>query len=196
MEGLYKIYLTGIPLGASPDALTAAAPGPALFDHQSGSHVQAALYAANPAGSYFPHNPNHLQYPVRQERRPPSGPKGQNPYRCLNTNNFVSSPPPPPYQLMHHNEERGAVAEHRSLGRYVCICGEALGRRADLARHLESSRKHNKDPRGPACPVGRCSHTSKFTRADNFKVHYMKQHGASSDEADAYIREWRNRGMP
>lgn len=178
--------------------MTAAAPCPALFDHQSGSYVQAAVYATNPVGSYFPHNPNYLQYPVRQERRPPSSPEGQNPYRYLNTSNFVSSPPPPSplYQLTHHNEERGTVAEHRGLGRYVCICGEAFRRSADLARHQESSRKHNKDPRGPACPVGRCSHPSKFTRADNFKVHYMKQHGASSDEADAYIREWRNRGMP
>jgi len=88
------------------------------------------------------------------------------------------------------------VADHRSPGRYVCICEKTFGRWADLNRHLESSKRHNKDPRGPACPVDSCSHLSKFTRADNFKAHYIKQHGASSDEADAYIREWKDLGMP
>ena len=88
------------------------------------------------------------------------------------------------------------MADHWSMGRYVCVCEKAFKRWGDLKRHLESSRGHNKDPRGPACPVSRCRHPGKFTRTDNFKAHYMKQHGASSDEADAYIQEWKNRGMP
>ncbi|PWW77070.1 hypothetical protein C7212DRAFT_278372 [Tuber magnatum] len=80
----------------------------------------------------------------------------------------------------------------RSL--HACnTCGIKCKRQSDLDRHLKTARKHSV-PGGPVCPETRCKYRARFTRVDNFKAHYKKQHGKSDDETDEFIQEWKARG--
>lgn len=179
---------TGMPPIASPTAFSPTPP-----DYQSGSSVQDTIYTAHPPDSYFPYDPNS-RYPVKQEQQPASDPQGYEPYSDLNIGGLVISLPPP-HQPTRYDEEGGTVADHPNSDSHICSCGAEFGRRTDLERHERTARKHN-DPSGPACPKRGCSFTSKFTRVDNFKAHYVKQHRATSGEAEAYIRWWNDQGRP
>lgn len=56
-----------------------------------------------------------------------------------------------------------------------------------------ASRRHgSSSSTGPACPVPGCTFAGqRFTRVDNFKVHYMRRHGKSQEEANIFIQEWK-----
>lgn len=177
-----------MPQVASPGQLTPDVSSPA-------SPTQATGYTTDSAGSYFYPNPNYPQPSARQWQRPASGPQGWLYSPNQNVDNFVLSPPLP-YQPTHHDENQDIEADHSGPGPYICDCEAKFGRLTDLERHRKTSKRHNINPDGIACPVDPCNYPSRFTRVDNFKVHYMKQHGMSSDEADAFIREWKDRGMP
>ncbi|PUU76067.1 hypothetical protein B9Z19DRAFT_1089034 [Tuber borchii] len=180
-------------LVASPDGLAAAAPSTTLFHCQSDPPAKDGVYTTHPTGGYFTHTPNHSQYPVRPKQQPASGLQEEEPYPDLNAGSLVSSLPPPLHQHMHHRGEGGAVADHPNPNPNVCSCGAAFGRRTDLERHQKTTKKHNGDQHGPACPVKGCRFTSKFTRDDNFRTHCKRKHGMSVDVVNTYIRWWRNR---
>ena len=102
--------------------------------------------------------------------------------------------PPLPHKPTHHSGNPDTEPDSACPDPLICSCGAKFGRRTDLERHLRTSKRHLKDSRGPVCPVSGCSYTSRFTRIDNFKAHYAKQHGMSHDEADSFIRDWMSRG--
>lgn len=185
-----------MPPVASPGQLTTAASSPAPLHYQNASPAQATRYTTDSTDNYFFPNPNYPQPSARQRQESASSPQGWGHHPNQNMNNFVLSPRLP-YQPAHPPDD--IEADHSGPGPYVCdvgVCRATFRRPTDLERHRKTSKKHNKVPRGPACPFNPCSYPSRFTRADNFKAHYMKQHGASNDEADEFIREWKERGMP
>jgi len=180
-------------LVASPDGLATAVSSTTLFHYQSDPAAQDGVYTTHPTGGYFTHTPNHSQCPVRPEQQPTSGLKEEEPCPDLNARSLASSLPPPPHQHTHHGKEGGAVADHPNPSPNVCWCGAAFGRWTDLERHLRTTKKHNGDQHGPACPVQGCRFTSKFTRDDNFRTHCRRQHGMSVDEVNTYIKWWKDR---
>ncbi|PUU76068.1 hypothetical protein B9Z19DRAFT_1195003 [Tuber borchii] len=186
-----QIGLSGMSPVASPGQLTTAASSPASLHYQNASPAQVTGYTTDSVGSYFYHNPNYPQPSARQRQRPASSPQGWVNSPNQNVNNFVLSPRLP-YRPAHYDENQDIEADPSGSGPYVCGCGAKFGRPTDLERHRKTSKKHNKDPRGPACPIDPCNYHSRFTRVDNFKAHYMKQHGMSSDDADEFIREWKD----
>ncbi|PUU72870.1 hypothetical protein B9Z19DRAFT_1069434 [Tuber borchii] len=176
----------------SPDQLDTAAFDLALLDYLDASPAQDTGYTTDSVDSYFYPNPNHPQPSAIQWQQPASSPQGWGHSPNQNVNIFAPPPPPPPT----HDENQDIEANHSGPGRYVCVCGVTFGRPTDLERHRRTSRKHNEDPRGPACPFDSCSHLSRFVRVDNFKAHFMKQHGMSRYDVDAFIRKWRDQNMP
>jgi len=140
---------------------------------------------------YFAYNPNYSQYPVGQEQQA-SGLQEQEPYHDLDTGSPVSFLPPPLHQPTHHGEEGGAVADHPNPSLHECDCGAAFERLTDFERHQKTTRKHNGDQPGLGCPVKGCRFTLKFTREDNLRTHYRRQHGMSAGEVNTYIREWKD----
>ena len=180
-------------LVASPDELAAAASSTTLFRYQSDPAAQGGVYTTHPTGGYFTHAPNHSQHLVRPEEQLASGLQGEEPYPDLNAGSLVSPLPPPLHQHTHYGEEGGAVADHPNPSPNVCWCGAAFGRRTDLVRHQRTTRKHNGDQHGLACPVKGCRFTSKFTREDNFRTHCRRKHGMSVDEVNTNIRWWKDR---
>ncbi|PUU82788.1 hypothetical protein B9Z19DRAFT_1074211 [Tuber borchii] len=180
-------------LVASPDGLAAAASSTTLFHCQSDPPTQDGVYTTHPTSCYFTHTPNHSQYPVRPKQQPANGLQEEEPHPDLNAGSLVSSLPPPLHQPTYHGEEGGAVADQPNPSPHECSCGATFGRRTDLERHQRTTRKHNGDQHGRACPVKGCRLTSKFTRDDNFRTHCRRQHGMSADEVNTYIRRWRSR---
>lgn len=178
-----------MPPVALPDNLTAATPTPTLFPYQSDSPAPATGYGADWVGGSL--DPRCF---TTKQQRPSSDPSGQEPDPRLDIGDIALPPPPPPHQLTHNSENPDTEADSARPGPGVCICGSAFQRQTDMERHLRTSKEHSRGSRGLVCPMSGCRYTSRFTRVDNFKVHYMKQHGMSSDEANSYIREWRSRG--
>lgn len=183
-----------MPQVASPGQLSTGASGPASVHYQNASTTQATGYTPDPTGSYFP-NPNYRQSLARQRQQSVSSPQGWEPYPSPNAGDSALSPHSP-YQSTYHHENQDTGVDNPNPGPHFCGCGAKFGRLTDLDRHRRTSRTHNKKPRGPACSFHPCSYPSKFTRADNFKAHCIKQHGVSPDEADALIREWKDLGEP
>ncbi|KAG0643924.1 hypothetical protein HOY80DRAFT_271903 [Tuber brumale] len=68
-----------------------------------------------------------------------------------------------------------------------------FGRETDLEPHKATSRKYNSTS-GPACTEPGYKHPGRFTRVDNFRAHYRKQHKKTNEEAAAFIEEWRAQG--
>ncbi|KAG0643929.1 hypothetical protein HOY80DRAFT_943582 [Tuber brumale] len=92
--------------------------------------------------------------------------------------------------------KRENVPNYSSSGSRTCpICGIQCRRQADLYRHLKTAREH-RAPHGPVCPELGCKFTARFTRVDNFRAHYRKQHGKSHDETDGFVQGWKGRGSP
>ncbi|PUU79812.1 hypothetical protein B9Z19DRAFT_1063977 [Tuber borchii] len=178
---------------ASPGQLTNAASSPASLHYQNASPAQVTGYTTDSIGSYFYHNPNYPQPSAKQRQRPASSPQGWELYSSQKVDTFTLYPRLP-YQPTHRSENPNTEADSARPDPLICSCGANFGRQTDLERHLRTSKKHLKDSRGPVCPVSGCSYTSRFTRVDNFKAHYMKQHRMSYDEADSFIREWVDRG--
>ncbi|KAG0138664.1 hypothetical protein HOY82DRAFT_534437 [Tuber indicum] len=90
-----------------------------------------------------------------------------------------------------------ASLPHRpgSAAHYACdICAKVFGRQTDLKRHKETSKMHE-TPSGIACPAPGCKYSGRFTRVDNFRIHYLRQHGKTNDEVDAFIAVWRAQGI-
>ncbi|CUS12231.1 unnamed protein product, partial [Tuber aestivum] len=108
-----------------------------------------------------------------------------------NMADFAPWPPPADVPTC-HGEEQDHVAGHSGLPRWVCNpCKAIFKRQTDLDRHFRTSRRHSA-PSGPACRERGCRLAgARFTRVDNFKAHYRKQHGKTDVEADIFIREWK-----
>lgn len=177
---------------ALPDHLTAAATSDLTpFSLQYNSPAQAAGYASQD-GDYFGSHPSYPRYSAVGQQGSSSDPQGQE----LVPNLFTSDIPVlplPPSKPMHRSGNPGTEAGGARPGpSYICSCGKAFGRQTDLDRHLRTSKNH-RGPDGPTCPVSGCRYTTKFTRADNFKAHYRKQHGMGEEEADRFIRDWTSR---
>jgi len=66
-----------------------------------------------------------------------------------------------------------------------------------MERHQRTARIHGGGRgRAPACPVKSCRFTSKFTRADNFRVHCRKMHRMDTDEIERYLKESKYQKTP
>ncbi|KAG0138662.1 hypothetical protein HOY82DRAFT_595094 [Tuber indicum] len=158
--------------------------------------AQAMGYAIKETSIYNGLNRDYPQYPIRQELQLSSCFQSLGFYPNLDTGNPTSSPLPPHYQPAQLVRRRGSVIDYPSSGSHAChICGIRCKRQADLYRHLTTAREHCA-PQGPVCPELGCKYTARFTRVDNFRAHYRRQHGKRGDEADGFIQEWRDRGSP
>ena len=107
---------------------------------------------------------------------------------------YSAPPPPPPFLAVpagDDSEGPGAGVGHPSQGLpFTChTCGKSCKRHQDLERHLKATRRHS-EPGGPACPMPGCKFTARFTRVDNFRVHYKKRHGKSVDETKDFLQRW------
>ncbi|PWW75374.1 hypothetical protein C7212DRAFT_345360 [Tuber magnatum] len=177
----HQTYLTDTPQALSPSEWPTTS-----FSYQDDSPAQNAGCGTTLNGDYFTLKVNHnyLHSPVRQEQHQlASGLQGlvSYPYQGISD---LGPTPPPPGPPTHRDEEQDTVANHSNLVVYT-----------DLDRHFNSSSAHS-SPKGPKCPERGCKFTPKFTRPDNFKVHYKKQHGKSEVQADAFIAEWKANGKP
>ncbi|PWW75375.1 hypothetical protein C7212DRAFT_25396, partial [Tuber magnatum] len=106
------------------------------------------------------------------------------------------SPSNYPYQIPLACAPLDTTADRPSNPPYICeICETKFGRETDLKRHKRTTKKHS-PPSGPACTEPGCKHPARFTRVDNFKHHFKKQHRKTGDEADAFIADWRAREEP
>ncbi|RPB04834.1 hypothetical protein L873DRAFT_1786018 [Choiromyces venosus 120613-1] len=182
---------------SSHDQFTTAISRSSSFNYQNASPDQATGYPRlDQPGNYFNYNPSYPTHPVRHE--PPqldSRPQIQA-YSYSNNGDFELSLPPH-YQPTPHDEEQDTAADGTSQGSYsVCPdpkCGRKFKRPTDLARHQKTAKKHG-SPKGPRCPESDCKYTWRFKRTDNFKAHYMKQHKKTSEEADQFIKLWKDGG--
>jgi len=170
-----------MPQAASPSQLTAAIPSPDLFPCQGDPPTQATRHNTNQSSSRPHPDLNSPQSSARQHQPPAISPQGGELY---------------PNQPTRNNGDQDSGARHPSPHGDVCICGQRFVRSIDFGRHLRTSRKHNGTPRGPACPEPGCRSTRKFTRVDNFKTHYLRNHRKSSAEADSVIQAWRSHALP
>jgi len=177
---------------ASPDQLTPATLSPALLPYQSGSPTQAR-HSANRHSGYFDSYLNYQQYPVEQgPPRVASGPQNQEFYPSPGIGSFTPFLPLL-NQPVRDDNTQDSVADNSNSGLFVChICGRGFKRQTDLERHLNTAKRHTPHPTGPACPQSGCRYTEKFTRPDNFKAHYKKQHRKGGEEADKIIQMWRD----
>ncbi|KAG0643922.1 hypothetical protein HOY80DRAFT_943537, partial [Tuber brumale] len=87
------------------------------------------------------------------------------------------------------------MADHSRPSSYVCICGCVFTRRESLRRHLNEAGFHC-GPMELACPEPGCERRRNFTRVANFRIHYMKMHGKSDDEAYRFLQEWKSTSKP
>lgn len=79
---------------------------------------------------------------------------------------------------------------------FIChVCGAKCKRRQDLERHLKATKKHSK-PEGPVCPEPGCRFKKRFTRVDNFRAHYMRQHGKDRYETNDSLQGWEPQDGP
>ncbi|PWW77072.1 hypothetical protein C7212DRAFT_293918 [Tuber magnatum] len=144
-------------------------------------------------GDPGPHNPG-IRGPKRRSTVPPDG--GNSPgtpglhSSSIDTSNSQSSAMgwnninPEPIQYDN-------AINRPSIDSYICsTCGIKCKRQTDLDRHLKTARSHGA-PRGPACPERGCKYTARFTRVDNFIVHYKKQHGKTDEEVHIFLQEWK-----
>ncbi|KAG0138680.1 hypothetical protein HOY82DRAFT_620300 [Tuber indicum] len=179
-----------MPQVASAGQLTTAASSPGLPNY--GSDFPGVRYTVDQGGGYFAHKPSHS---VEQEQyQPASSPQGQKSYISPNVSNFEPSPlsPSQPTAAPHEGKQDTVVADnYPGLDPQRCkTCRKGCGRPADLVRHLKTSKSHH-PPSGPACPETDCKFLNRFTREDNFKHHYKKQHRKSGEEADEIIAHWK-----
>lgn len=174
----------------SPDQLTAAATSdPTPFSHQYNSPAQAAGYASQNSGYFDASSPC---YSAVEQQGSSSDHQDQELVPNLFSDIAALPLPLPPSKPIHRTGNLDTEADSVRPGHSVCSCGKAFVRRTDLERHLRTSKNH-RGSNGPTCPVSGCRYTAKFSRVDNFKVHYMKQHGMGREEADRFINDWRSR---
>lgn len=163
-----------------PDTLNTAL-GPVTLPYQSNSPPEHATESFTNQSSSHPHpNPNPPQSPTRQYHLPATDLQIEEIY---------------PNEPTHRNAGQYSESHRPSPGGIVCTCGQRFQRPAALQRHLRTSKKHSA-PRGPACPEPGCRSKRRFTRVDNFKAHFRKQHKKSNAEADNFIRDWRSQHTP
>ncbi|KAG0138679.1 hypothetical protein HOY82DRAFT_595120 [Tuber indicum] len=183
-------YPASMLVTASPDELPTTASSPALLSHHNYPPAQPIECATDKNGDYFFRtNPSHPHYPVRHEKQSAYAPQIQGQDPDPNVNDFANLPP-------NRDGSReailgAAIPSDAGLSLYMCsFCEIGFGRVTDLKRHMETSTKHG-EPRGPACTEPGCKYTRNFTRVDNFRAHYRKQHRKTEDEVDAFLEAWK-----
>ena len=172
----------------SPDQLAVETLSPASFN----SPTQATGYGTNQPNGYFYPYANYQQYSVGQgQHQMANGPQNQEFYHSPRIGSFT--PSLPPGQPMQDNNKPATVVDNSNPDVYRCPeCGKKCKRQTDLERHLNTAKRHKPQPSGPACPERGCRYPLRFTRADNFKAHYKKQHEKSGEEAEEVIQQWKD----
>ncbi|RPB04858.1 hypothetical protein L873DRAFT_1798687 [Choiromyces venosus 120613-1] len=184
---------------SSPDQFTTAPSSPSSFDCQNASPDQDIGYPRfDQPGNYFNYNPSYPPYPVRRELQQLNSRPQSQAYPNPNNGDPVPSLPPH-YRPTPHDEEQDTATDGTSQEPYfVCDdleCGQKFKRPTDLVRHWETAKKHG-PPRGPLCPESGCKYTLRFSRTDNFKAHYKNKHKKTDEEADQFIKLWKDMGRP